>query len=514
MNCPKCGAQNPDDAQICGSCGYNWTKLDEAKPELSKGDWITPVIGIVLAGLAAGLAIFLKPTWAFVAALLAFCSAISDIRRNWNKRKFRGKAVAAGILVLSCLQMLILSYLRIDASPISDDYTISDLRSAPPECNRTYELLGQLTDVDLKVDSISPIGLHAQQIRRLEEINDLLKEKDLGTITLILQDNDGEIIDIWKNAEKGREVISKLNEFPEIADLGEPNMEIERSWFVSLRHLTYLHRNYICLQSIRGNHKTAVDTLLIYESFVRKLSLNARSLITNLVCIAGSAITINTANFIINNPETPHESLLLLRQHMVPLSRERTSLRNALISEYLIWKKEFLKMFDDVRAKYKYRAISPLKLNSSLRLSRNFVDELIAAEESVTQTKEFKVWPTLYPNLPVEINHDGKLPLYYKIYNPFGTHIIRIFVPAIQKVLLTRTKLQIHSDLLKIVLDKRLGREVSLKARAFGDEYIVDVENQKIFSPGPDGIAGTKDDITLRINPKVLGLISQEEKSE
>ena len=65
--------------------------------------------------------------------------------------------------------------------------------------------------------------------------------------------------------------------------------------------------------------------------------------------------------------------------------------------------------------------------------------------------------------------------------------------------------LRVHDDLLHIVLNKRLGKEVSLKARAYGDEYIVDVENKKIFSPGPDEKAGTKDDIKLRINPEVLG---------
>jgi hypothetical protein len=55
------------------------------------------------------------------------------------------------------------------------------------------------------------------------------------------------------------------------------------------------------------------------------------------------------------------------------------------------------------------------------------------------------------------------------------------------------------------VLNKKLGKEVSLKARAYSDEYIVDVENRKIFSPGPDGKPGTKDDIKLPINPEVLG---------
>ena len=388
MICPKCGAKNPDDAQMCGSCSFIWTKTDQAKPEPSKGDWVTPVIGAVLMGLAAILAVFLKPTWAFVAALLAFCFALSDIGRNWSKRKFRVKAIGAGILILSCLFMLTLSYLRIDAAPIPADYTISDLRSAPPECDQTYELLGQLTDVDLTVHSMSPIGLSAQEIRRLEEFRDLCKEENLKTIVLYLQNNANDILKMWDNAEKGREVISKLNEFPEIADLGEPNIEIEKSWLASLRHLAFLHRTYICLQSIQGNHKVAVDTLLVYESFVKKLSLNARSMITNLGCIACSKITIDTANFIINNPDTPHESLLLLRPHIIPLSHERTSLRNALISEYLIWKKVFLEISVEVHAKYKYRAVSPLKLNSSLRLSRNFLDGLIAIEEGRNQTKE------------------------------------------------------------------------------------------------------------------------------
>ena len=63
----------------------------------------------------------------------------------------------------------------------------------------------------------------------------------------------------------------------------------------------------------------------------------------------------------------------------------------------------------------------------------------------------------------------------------------------------------VQDDLLQIVLNKRLGKDVSLKARAYSDEYIVDVENRKILSPGPDGKVGTKDDIELAINPQVLG---------
>ena len=72
------------------------------------------------------------------------------------------------------------------------------------------------------------------------------------------------------------------------------------------------------------------------------------------------------------------------------------------------------------------------------------------------------------------------------------------------------TSIWIEDDLLQIVLNKRLGKEVSLKARDYSDEYIVDVENRKIFSPGPDGKPDTWDDIILWINPEVLHVNSQE----
>jgi len=35
--------------------------------------------------------------------------------------------------------------------------------------------------------------------------------------------------------------------------------------------------------------------------------------------------------------------------------------------------------------------------------------------------------------------------------------------------------------------------------------HSTNIENKKIFSPGPDGKPGTKDDIKLPINPEVLG---------
>ena len=57
-------------------------------------------------------------------------------------------------------------------------------------------------------------------------------------------------------------------------------------------------------------------------------------------------------------------------------------------------------------------------------------------------------------------------------------------------------------------LAKRLGRTMDLKARAYSDEYIVDLEKSRILSPGPDGQIDTEDDIKLTINPEVLDWVN------
>jgi hypothetical protein len=87
MQCPKCGNDNRDDVLICGSCGFILTKAHEARPKPSKESWVLPVIEVLLIALAAGLVILLKPAWAFVAALLGFCSVVSDIKRNRKKQR-------------------------------------------------------------------------------------------------------------------------------------------------------------------------------------------------------------------------------------------------------------------------------------------------------------------------------------------------------------------------------------------------------------------------------------------
>jgi hypothetical protein len=61
-------------------------------------------------------------------------------------------------------------------------------------------------------------------------------------------------------------------------------------------------------------------------------------------------------------------------------------------------------------------------------------------------------------------------------------------------------RVMIRDDMLQIVLSRSLGRSYSLKARTYGDEYVIDANAGKIVSPGPDGKMGTADDIWLPIS--------------
>ncbi|MHC4425868.1 MAG: zinc ribbon domain-containing protein [Planctomycetota bacterium] len=502
MQCPKCGTENSDDARACESCSFALTtphiQQSKTKARTSK----TVFCAVLLAGLSVILAIFVKPTLAFLAAVFGFLALITSIIQTIRgKKKLSVKHIAVGLFIL--VEITLLTYWRIDAAPIPNDYTINDIRSAPPEYNQTYTLLKSLADENEDAIDAPAIGLSSGDLKNLKEIRNIFKEDDLHIIAQQLQANEDKILSLWQNAKKGRDVLAKLDKFPEIADLTEPNWESEFSWLKNLKPLVYLHRAYICLQSCKGNHETAISELIRFDSIFRKMSLNARLLVTRLVCIACFYVDIETANFIINNPQTPRETVLFLKQRIVPFSDKYISLRNSIIFEYLMFKNELKKMTKEPRFRYSY--FPPLKSNSTFRLYNNFCDKWISITENRTQIEELRVWPVLYPNLQVHMYPPSKLPWYYKTYNPVGSFFVYLMTPNMERIIEIRTKLQVHSDLLQIVLDKRLGRDVSLKARAYSDEYIVDVENEKIFSPGPDGEVDTKDDIKLLINPDVLG---------
>lgn len=503
MRCQRCETENPDDAQFCTSCNFILTAPPTEQPPPKRKTSKLAIGSALLAGLSALLLFFVDPTFSFVVALMGLSTAITSIAKiRKGKGTLVGKSLAIIAGIFMSLHIVALSYWIIDAPPIPNDYTIVDIRSAPPQYNQSYELMNSLADEDSNLPDAQAIGLSAKDVNNLRQIVEVFGEADYAKIADGLKANEDTIMRIWQNSKKGRDIITELGSYPEIADLSEPEMKDVLIPIKNIRLLLFMNRAYVCLQSCLGNDEIAVKELLNLDNVIRKLNLNARTLIVKLTCMACFAANIKTANFIINNPNTSKHSVQLLAQHFTPLTNNDIFLRNSIIFEYLIFKNGLRKIFA-IRM-MKYSTHSYLKLNSSFRVQRNFCDSWIAAEENRRDFEKLPVWPTLYPELPVKIDPNGNFPWYYKAYNPIGSAMIGLFTPALERFSQIRTKLQIHSDLLQTVLNKRLGKEINLKARAYSDEYIIDVENKKIFSPGPDGIPHNDDDIKLIINSEVL----------
>ena len=474
--------------------GCNQEALDDTvQPQISKLAIISLVLGIfslfffVLAGIPA-----------------IVIGIISTLRIRRSDGKLRGKYISLAGMNISILLMIVFYMLwSIDALPIPDDYTIADLRSAPQEYAESFEILKTLIDEDWSLPGAPAIGLTKEDIRIIDEVSEVIENGSASQITESLSEHAAEIDQAWVKAEKARNVIRRLNKFPQIADLTVPRIGAKTMRWHNLIELGHLYRAYANLQTEADDIYIVIADLIELDSVFRKLCPNIRGFIEKLICLKCIEENMVTANTIVNNPVVPRESVEVLAGHFMPLTSEQMSLRNGVLSEYLFAKDIVLEVS---------RAIPNgkpplLKINSTLRVYKNCHDNwLYAVEENGHVKTTLSAWPDHYPfKEPDLLSTRGLLPVIYRCYNPLGSRCIRTFGFFYNINLKGGLTLPIHYDLLKIVLNKRLGKEVSLKARGFSDEYIVDVENKKIFSPGPDGTADTKDDIILRINPEVLG---------
>ena len=485
MNCSNCGHQNPDDIKSCESCGYDFSVSESTQLKAK-----TSRLAIFSLVLAISSLLFFVFTG--LPAMLFGYKSILNIRKSEGKLK--GKSIAkAGIiiaLIFICLYRVIMS----DAPPIENDYTIKDIRSSSSYAQQSYAWLMSLADVNDNIPGATAIGLSESDLKNLNRINRILDTKNLDKISARVQENEDIIMSLWHNSKKGRDILTQLNEFPEIADLSSPGFELP-VYLRNLRRLFMIHRAYIYLQILKGNHMEAMRLFVKLDSINKKLSLNARDIVTKLANIAFFAVEFQIANFIANNEKSPKLILLMLKAHIESFSEKHTSMKNSIIFEYLKFKNSSLKV----------RHAPLFKYNSTLKLQRNFLDKWIAIEENREPYQGLKVWPDFYPNLPIELRKGHKLPLYYKLYNPYGSLLASITRLNMEMVFKVRLSSQIESDMLKIALNKRLGEEIDLTARAYSDEYIIDIEKKYIISPGPNGKIGMGDDIKLPINPEVLG---------
>lgn len=441
-----------------------------------------------------------------IPAILIGIISILRIRRRDSKLK--GKYIALAGMNISILFMFVFyQFWRIDAPPIPNDYTIADLRCTPAQCSESFYILKKLIDEDTELLGAPGLGLTEEDIELLDEITHVLWERTPAEISESLRQYDEAVRQVWDHAQKAREVISQLNEFVEIADLTEPDPFLKQMRTINLLRLVRLYQAYAFLLTEQEDIHTFTTHLVEFDSVIRKFTLNVRPYIIKLVCDVCISKDIITANAIANNPGASRDSIELLARHYKPLTDEILLIRNCALYEYLFVKSFINKGFESTDVKYR----PAFKKNSSIRWYRNLYDVGINSSEvdKGTMSRKLSVWPSIYPfKEPSSLNNEEPLPLLYRIYNPIGRRFIRQFkVPFISKSrILKGIDTYIQDDLLQIVLNKRLDKKVNLKARVYGDEYIVDVDNKKIFSPGPDGKPNTSDDIELWIHPEVLNI--------
>ena len=468
---------------------------EPAQPKISKLAILTLVLGIsslfffVLAGLPA-----------------IVIGIISTLRIRHSGGKLKGKYIAlAGINISILFMYVFYLFWSIDAPPIPNDYSVADLRSAPAQYVESFEVLKTLIDENQDFSGFSTVELTKSDSKLIAEIRGIINTGSTSEISETLNDYAEEIKQIWADNEMARDVIRRLNEFPEIADLSEPGAGYKIIYWINLIELVRLYQVYAHLQTGRDDIHAFTEQLIELDSVCRKLSVNMRPFIGRAVCFQCLEEDIVTAAAFLNNPKTSRESIELLAQHFTPLTKEQMSLRNAILSEYFLLKDIISKPPDQG-----FAGKNPLlKRNSMLRLYRNFYDDWIeAVEDHKNSTRErLPVWPDIYPFAQPSMSFSDHMPLpfLYRCYNPLVRAVGFVYSSEMTGKNPTE-QIQIRDDLFQIVLSKRLGKEIDLEARAYGDEYIVDVVNGKIFSPGHDGKADTRDDIILRINPDVLGL--------
>jgi len=462
------------------------------QPKISKLAVLSLVLGVFSL-------FFFVP--AGIPAIVIGIVSIIRIRRGGGKLK--GKYIAlAGINISIVFMVIFYLFWRIDAPPIPNDYTIADLRSAPAQYVESFEVLKTLIDEDYDSSGVPAIDLTNSDTDMIAGIRGVIKTAAASEISETLNFYAKEINQIWADNEMARDIIRRLNEFPEIADLTEPGVDLELLNQRDLIELDHLYEVYVHLQTEQDDIHDVTVQLIELDSVFRKLSLNVRPWISKFICYACMTTDIVAANEIANNPRASQESIELLAGHFTPLTKEQLSLRNCVLFEYLLTKDISL----DISGRGTVKKIPLLKRNSTLRFYRNVCDGWISILEDTDGSKNvrFSIWPSIYPDMgPVSFHTPKPPPLLYVCYNPVGSRLIRAR-SFYERLLKRKTAVKVQDELLQIVLKKRLGKDASLKACAYSDEYIVDVENRKVFSPGPDGKAGTNDDIMLRINPEVL----------
>lgn len=415
-----------------------------------------------------------------------------DIKEQSSVKKIV-KILLAVFLLMVFLSTPLLYLWSLDAPPIPNDYTMADIQSADPEYNHTYDLLLALGKEENSVD------LTDEEEKLLKNLNRLIQsQQEYEKITRAIDANSVFIEDVWQRSKKARDIIEQLAEYPQIADLTEPEFEkydLEWDFWESIENLKNIYSSYIVLHA-QQDSDTAAEKLTKFDSVFRKLSVNSRNTIVKMICLETMKSNIAAANCIVNSPQASPKALNRLKQHFVPFTKQQLSLRTPFIFEYI----SLRNAFDEILSNASKKDLLLVRKNSTLRIYRNFFDEQIyQVEKARTKRKPLYAWPEALTKWKSNINIEairGKSFL-YKWYNPIGNAFLSLFSINKNGPKTKRLECQIYGDLFQVVLNKRFDEKVNIKPGAYSSEIILDMENNLIYNP--------EEEIRLLLNPEVFG---------
>lgn len=101
MYCPKCGTENPDNAQVCQSCNYGLTSSSTTAPAPA-----TKTSGLAITSLVLGILSILFTVFTGIAAIILGIVALSKIGKSAGHLKGKGLAIT-GIAVPAAWMLIV-----------------------------------------------------------------------------------------------------------------------------------------------------------------------------------------------------------------------------------------------------------------------------------------------------------------------------------------------------------------------------------------------------------------------
>jgi hypothetical protein len=454
------------------------------------------------------------------------------------------------VIGLLCLAMLFIVW-QFDAPPIENDYSLDDLPSVSEESHESHYLLMTLKDPnsadneslfeviqsiagDAEADysheeiqehmaemtpwgtspaadassRINGLGLTGEEVQFIDDCLYQIDFHKLGEDFGILRPHTESITQVWLSARTSRETMEKLDTFAEVADLSSPAFQdvYDKDSKLPTENLKILLRLY-WLQSIllwqEGNQIECVRQIILFDSVVRKLCKNARTLLTKYVCqeiLRGNHTFLNT---FLNLPDIRLETLEIIQRDFPPLAEKTLSIRTPLLFEYLRFKdsvRHTERAFEEARWRIDASLMRMLfKSNSAIQLYHGLLFE---PDYHYNDT-----WPTIYPNFEVfEGERFESLSLMARIYNPIGFALVSVMFPIYEPIDRASHHVQAERNVFHCILEKRMNGDFDVLPAIEKEGFKYDARERKFCLQKYDEAGYLDYELKFHINPAVMGL--------